>query len=318
MTLADWLGGTRRRFRDHPPAEAAARSAVRFVQGGIRRTVDPWLGTPIWELDDWDICVVLDACRVDLLREVVDDYDWLPNGVGSYWSVASCSADWLARTVAEPRPEAGYITGNPFTDNAVPFNDALPLDGEGWGHWDEAWQDAWGEHQGVRTTPPEALCGRTVRAWRRKELDQLVVHLMQPHQPFRLRPLWWSGDGNLADLVGPTMEADICIWQELSKGHVDEADVWQAYRDNLRWGLEAVSRLRQNADARILLTADHGNTMGRWYQWGHPPASVVPEVRRVPAVWVDGRDEETWQPDVKTAGVDAATDDQLAALGYKI
>lgn len=146
-----------------------------------------------------------------------------------------------------------------------------------------------------------------------------VAHWMQPHQPFRARPEWWTGDGNLANLVNPDWEADICVWQEARRGRFDTDDVWAAYRDNLRWALDWVERVQRNLDGRVLVTADHGNAMGEWGTWAHPPGTVVPEVRRVPAVWLDCTDQQTWTPDpLEETGedTDATVHDRLKALGY--
>lgn len=48
-------------------------------------------GTPVWDRD-WDVLLILDACRLDLLEEVVDDYPFL-GVVRTHDSVASKSPD---------------------------------------------------------------------------------------------------------------------------------------------------------------------------------------------------------------------------------
>lgn len=51
-------------------------------------------GTNVFERD-WDLLVVLDTCRVDTLRHVSDEYDFLDD-VGAMWSVGSSIREWVA------------------------------------------------------------------------------------------------------------------------------------------------------------------------------------------------------------------------------
>ena len=53
-------------------------------------------GKNIYE-KDWHVLLVLDACRVDTLQEVADEYEFIEN-VESVWSVGSQSAEWMANT----------------------------------------------------------------------------------------------------------------------------------------------------------------------------------------------------------------------------
>jgi hypothetical protein len=98
---------------------------------------------------------------------------------------------------------------------------------------------------------------------------------------------------------------------------LDLARVREAYRDNLRWVLEDVTeRLLPGVSGTVALSADHGNAMGEWGVWAHPPAAVVPSVRKVPWATVEGGDR-TIQVGARRPSGDAQLDDQLAALGYK-
>jgi len=66
-----------------------------------------------------------------------------------------------------------------------------------------------------------------------------------------------------------------------------------------------------------VLSADHGNGLGEWGSWQHPPGTVMPHVRRVPWVEVTGRDERTVDPDLHpTASVERSTQERLESLGY--
>ncbi|MFC7071355.1 hypothetical protein [Halobaculum lipolyticum] len=327
MTLHDWITESRRRFEEQPPATAARRSARAFARGGIRR-VGRHVGGPIWEYGDWDVLVVLDACRTDLMREVIREYDALPDVVETRWSNASCSIDWILRNWTaghDAVPRAGYVTANPFADHDWPDCRSADLSDHPVGYLAKLYETHWMElRDGIATVPPEAVTNHTVAAWRAREdldVDRLVAHYMQPHEPYITRPEWGDGDHRLLEnLVDPEKEAGASVWPRLQDGEVDRAEFWAAYKDNLRWVLDDVTeRLLPNVEGRVALTADHGNAMGEWGEWHHPPGAIGPAVRRVPYVPVDCVDEGTLTPTVDLfAGGDGSvdTESQLSALGY--
>ncbi|WP_433623529.1 hypothetical protein [Halomicrococcus sp. NG-SE-24] len=302
MTLKDWINESIDRYQTQPVWLATRESALQFIYGTSRRTIDPHLGTPIWE-SDASLVLVLDACRVDLLREVVDDYDWLPesNDIESRWSPGACSIDWIVRTFREHEAEAqktAYITANPWIDQDVPWKDALPISSERFADlqkvYETDWQDIGG---GVETTPPNAVTRDTYRICRDnpENVETVVAHYMQPHQPFKTRPEWTGEDTNLANIVDPDRHAGKCIWERTKRGEFDPDDVWTAYRENLAWVLKWVGRLLAHTDRRVLITADHGNGMGEFGMWGHPPGcrtsvnSTYSMGRNTCGRWANGR-----------------------------
>lgn len=347
MTAADWARDTARRYRREDPVTATAESVKELGKGVLRRTVDPVLGETIWNrADRATVILVLDACRVDLMREVADEYEWLPapEEIGSLWSVASCSLDWIDRTFDPDEHvaagNAAYVTANPFTGHANP--DVLSADireGEDVGYLDEVWRDGWQEIGGVRTVPAEYVTDRFLSEYyadRERGFDTWVAHYMQPHQPFVGFPELLHDGSNLKDLMSEGEEhGGGCVWQKTRKGRFDLDDVWAAYRENLRYVLDDIeARVLPGlpANTRVAITADHGNGTGEWGTWAHPPWSFSPEVRRVPWVEVDAsrvrepgeapRAGEYTPPAAGGADADPGCDAQdaqegrLRALGY--
>ncbi len=271
-------------------------------------------GTPIWD-EDWDVLVVLDACRVDLMREVAHEYPFVGDAerVDTRWSIASMSEDWIRRTFvpeyADVVRDTAYVSGNPFTAKVDLSVDPAELD--------EVWTYAWDDD--LRTIPSRALTDRAIATWRDRsdEVDRMVVHYMQPHAPFVDRP-------DLGDYGSPEDfgEGFATIWSKLGD-ELSIYEVWAAYRDNLRYALDDVELLLENLDAeRVVLTADHGNAVGEFGVYGHPTDLLVPAVRRVP--WVEttahdsgDHDPETWrESDSAAEAADADVQDRLRALGY--
>jgi len=303
-------------------------------------------GETIWERD-WDVLCVLDACRVDLMREVAaaDSHGFLPGPetVGTLWSVGSQSAEWMDRTFSPRHRDrmatTAYVTGNPFSAQPCDHldsvsEDVLPLGDEEFGLLYEAWRDDW-IHEPIPTMPPRPLTDAAIATWRDREefgVDRMVVHYMQPHAPFRSHPEWVFGDadpegwGLVDDDVGKGH------WGRARDGDLDWEEFWAAYRDNLDWVLEEVSLLVENCDGSVVLTSDHGNAAGEWGVWSHPPETHLPALRSVPWVEVDGHDAETHQPDVSPSALckhgerdgdgdstvaDEKVEQRLADLGYR-
>jgi len=65
-------------------------------------------------------------------------------------------------------------------------------------------------------------------------------------------------------------------WMRLRDGDFSFDAVWTAYRDNLEWALDDVARLLANCDGRIAMTSDHGNGLGEFGVWSHPPGRRSP------------------------------------------
>jgi len=316
MTLADWMAETRQRYRDDDPLTATKRSAMKFAVGANRRTADRWVGD-VWWGREWDVLVILDGARVDVMREVVG------SDVRSTWSAASTSIDWIDRHFADRYrdewEDAAYVTANPFAAHDNDDARSADLDAKPLGHFDPVYRRAWGEVEGIKTTPPTAVTDAAIRAHRETDCDRLIVHYMQPHQPFRSRPEWENVFSNMENLVRDVTHGGADIWGRCRDGEIDREELWAAYLDNLRWVWQDVTeRLLANVDGDVLVTADHGNGMGEWGAWSHRGGQLAPTVRKVPVVGpLAATDLETVQPDVSRGQTDTKVAEQLEALGYR-
>lgn len=330
MTLKDWVDDSRRRFRDESVGDAVKGSARELGIGiSLRLLSRLTFGTPIWQREGWDICVVLDSCRVDLMREVAGGYDWLPE-IDSMWSVGSASPEWLDSTFhprhSDEMAKTAYITGNPFSakpSERIPsaHSDVLPLGADDFALFDEAWRHRWTEDP-VSTVPPRPLTDRAIDVWRRRRelgVEKIVVHYMQPHIPFRSRPEWFGQRENLDHFGEPGKEEVEDAWFAVRDGEIPKDTFWEAYADNLAWVLDDVELLRRNADARIALTSDHGNGFGEFDIWSHPPGCPHPAVRKVPWAIVSGTDSGEYTPTIEDVEPEGSDDvvDRLDALGYR-
>lgn len=265
--------------------------------------------------EEWDALIILDACRVDALREVAGEYEFI-NTVDTVRSTGSTSSEWIAKTFDTNRfgdkiEETTYITGNPFSDQVLrqrdfppdtetPFcypkwNTALDTDLK---HLEEVWR--YGRSDDLSTVPPRAITDKAIEISRKNRENQLLIHYMQPHSPFLTDGL--SGR-NLEDLKSDT--------------EVSQEAIWNAYKETLRNVLNDVELLLDNIDAdSVVITADHGEAFGEWGAYGHPIGFPHPKVKRVPWIRTTAKDKGTHTPSVQEDTVDSDVTEHLADLGY--
>ncbi|WP_128081481.1 hypothetical protein [Haloferax sp. ATB1] len=269
-------------------------------------------GEPIYDAE-WDVLIVLDACRADLMEEVASEYDFINFDVTN--SLGSCSPEWMEKNFTssyiDEMQQTAYITGNPYSETC--------LESSEFELFDEVWRYAWDEE--LETIPPGPLTDRAITVAREGQPDRLIVHYMQPHHPFVPSPL---GEGIRPD-TGERIEfSDLeDVWTRLQRGDLSREEVWEGYRDNLEYVLESVETLINNIDGKVVITADHGNALGEFHMYGHPIYAPVWPLKRVPWCEYEATDSGTYTRDQTaserhdtTDDETLSTEDKLAALGY--
>jgi len=303
----DFIDSSRIEDVTEPGMSRLGTAYLRTLQAVGRRL--PY-GTNVYTRE-WDVLVVLDACRADLLRSVAPDIDFL-DAVETVRSVGSSSSEWLENTfLGHPETaRTAMVTGNTWTDRY--------LDADAFVTLDEVWKYAWDED--VNTIPARAVTNRAIATARERAPEQLVVHYMQPHHPFVPDPL--AGDGGIARTGEHSNTAN--PWVSLRRGDISAARVWDAYEANLRYVLDEVAALLENVDGRVAITADHGNLFGEWGLYGHPMCTPVPALLAVPWAETTGVDRGERDPDLtpperlpvsRVYGAEGDRD-RLDALGY--
>lgn len=327
VDLRNWL----RTLLGNPPE--GYESGLRYFLGGAYNgvffsvTSRYPLGTNVYDRE-WDLLVVLDACRVDALRTVAPEFDFLGD-VGAIWSVGSSSHEWLCKTfTGDYREEVAgtaYLSSNPHTQPTFeggkrpPRKYAVPVM---WADWDVV--DA-REFALLRQLPrnrtfaeyfdtvlPEAVTDHAIVAGRELECDRLVAHYYQPHRPHIAAAYREER---------PVTDVENQPWEAVAGGEASRAEVWENYLDNLRLALESVGRLLENVDAeRVAITADHGELFGEVGMYGHPEGVVHPSLKKVPWAVTTATDSRTSTPDVDLEGerepTEAEVEEHLKTLGY--
>jgi hypothetical protein len=307
MTFSDWVTETRESINELGLSMGLREGAYELYVGGLRRANPYYPGTTNVYDREWDVLLILDGCRVDLMAEVAAEYPFLDRR-DEITSVGSSSIQWLENTFVEEHREkmreTAYVTANPFSHRVLSDGDLLALD--------EVWRYEWDDELG--TIPARPVTDRAISTKRELDPNRLVVHYMQPHFPSVPDHL---GGGMNANTLGEGAGWED-PWDRVRKRELELDRVWESYRENLRYVLDEVALFLENADAdRVAITADHGNAAGEWGVWGHPRVPV-PEIRRVPWYEAAARDTGEYDPEVT---VSVPTDDEdvqskLSALGY--
>jgi len=325
MTVEDWLGEVKQDYEKYG-LNGLKFNAQDLFHGLLSRS-GFWVnfGEDHYSRD-WDLLVVLDACRWDLFEEIADEYDFVETS-GTFMSNSSHSREWLHKhfmdspagiellrvwghILQDPDnmeifeshytmsnrselPKTAYVTWNVF---------AQMLDGEAFDEFVPVGRAAWGDDQEI--LEPRAITDETIRVMREKDPEFTIAHYMQPHTPFK------DSDG---------LEHHGSVWERIQRGEKDYHEAWEEYKDNLRWVLDDVELLLENVDAEtVAITADHGNAIGEWGCYGHRPYVPNAAVKRVPWATTTATDKETYEPNVNEweDADESKIQDRLEALGY--
>lgn len=284
---------------------------------------------------DWDVLVILDACRFDALRSIVERIDGVEQmGVAPCLSLGSQTAEWLCHMFTTDHLDeigrTGYVAGNGWVKGI--FNDGLRpedvslndgrmpptswsvVDGKAFGAIVHAWRQdkheysdsvPWGPHPSPRTVTDHAIA----LARDRPDLKRLIVHYKQPHFPYTISA---KSDGRTE-----LEEFERAPFEYLASGGQTKT-VWNAYLTDLRAAADEISILCRNIDGTIAITADHGENFDGERHYLHRPTMLHPKVKRVPWATISATDKLTHKGDLSSYHtVDRKVEEQLKALGYR-
>jgi hypothetical protein len=307
MDLIEWTGKVSQAVydRDQKELHHLSKGPYKKMLHHLNRFFDH--GSYIYE-KDWDLLVIVDACRYDLAEIVSNEYSF-GHSIGSTRSVASVTRRWMQENFSdefiEEMTKTTYICGNPYSDSE--------LKPEYFRKLVEVWRDNWEE---PGTVPPRAITDATVEIGREANPERVIAHYMQPHCPFIDEPQ--LSRGKQLEAFGNQSWDD--VWQRLEKGHISKSEVWDGYKKNLRRAFDEVEVLIENFDAdTVIISSDHGNALGEWGLYGHPEQMPFQCLRKVPYIELSSEDKKTRTDltHLETNEQEVNVEKRLKALGYK-
>jgi len=252
---------------------------------------------------DWDVLIVLDACRADYFEEVADTTAFDEFRVVT--SRASATAEWVDEHFAGREfGDIVYINSNPHISKNAPG---------AFHHVYDLWSGETFDEE-AHTVFPETVNEYARRADKRFPDKRLIIHYNQPHGPYVGEvPLDWD----LQKAAGSG--------RALKQGLVTEDEFRAAYRSNLEYVLPYATELASNLTGRAVITADHGELFGKSQPpfgikaYAHPLGPRDPDLVQVPwAVVEDDERRTVVEEEVEKIDYDREhVNERLRDLGYK-
>ena len=211
--------------------------------------------------EDWKNLIILDACRYDYFKDLCV----IPGKLELRLSLADCTVD--------------FVNAN-FKDrdcqNIVYFN-AIPT--ANYQNYMKG-QDIW-KIKEATVNPFNVVLPDFFRKQIQAKLNlypstcRFIFHFLQPHYPLIYEP----EDSPLRQPAGTIFDANHCLiynekygWDRIKK----------AYTDNLKGVLAQVIELIPRLyPGKTVITADHGELLGRDNRYGHGPGGIKPEYNEV-------------------------------------
>lgn len=258
--------------------------------------------------EEWDNLIILDACRYDAFKNV----NYIPGDLQMKLSPGGQTFDWFTETF-EPKmyDDIVYYSVNPWIHKNI-LKDLY----EGVGFhklftFCSPARDKDGNRVPYTKITPEDFVKDILKTYDWYSDKRKILHFMDPHFP------WYVGDERMTNMgIG-------AIVGKFYSGEVTLGDIFQAYRDNIKYVLEGVEIFLSAAEGHTVITSDHGNLFnddigcGEIKGWGHGKKTFTPEgeivvktkemhtcktIRKIP--WLDVYDSEK---DIEL---------QLEVLGY--
>lgn len=257
--------------------------------------------------EDWDLLLILDACRADAYESVVGSSVDTRISPGtnswSYYESAFDGRDLNNTVLVTANPHANDISANTF--HAIK----------------NVWSSDW---DGTRETVlPETMANLVIDAAEMYPNKRIVGHWMQPHTPH----LGEKAETLTRKHLGcdPTDSHEYgWIWNALRYGELARDEAWEAYIQTLERAYASVQRVAENTNGKVVVSADHGELFGERERpvpvrgYGHPPNVRATDLEMVPWHVISDENRRTVTPDPpeKEADPESAVEDRLEALGY--
>lgn len=261
--------------------------------------------------EDWDLLVIMDACRYDTF----DDVNWIDGRLEQRYSAGGNSYEFLKRNFKNKRiHDTVYISTNPnsadLPKNTFYSHDLLDTRSNG------------------LPLSPDKVTEAAIQAIDKYPDKRIIVHYMEPHYPYTDD----YGQMLVSEYAPSDYADDLPLDWPLSAmkpGSINAPPpekIKKAYRENLEYGLRSVENLITEFNGKIVISSDHGELFGEYIYplpsklWGHSEKIHHPKLRKVPWLVIESEQRRSIQSDPpKDSDLpsDEVIESRLEALGYK-
>lgn len=276
---------------------------------------------------DWDVLIILDACRHDYFAEAYGDF--FRGKLEQRISLGSSTPEWRIKTFKKTYNDIVYISANPYINSRTKIKGFRASD-----HFFkiiDVWQSHWDESAGtVQPKDLNEVSEKTILQFRDK---RFIIHYLQPHAPYLskrypstgfLRPdlnenvildgvkgiknnklleLILMNFGYLLKKIGllnnvwdirAAMKLPPLTPMDALRREYGLSGLRNAYRDNLKIVLDYCSKLcyyilEMDDSKKIVISSDHGELLGEKGAFSHHKKSKNPILLKVPFFRVNGK-----------------------------
>lgn len=276
---------------------------------------------------EWDVLIVLDACRYDYFEEVHSEY--LVGSLKKVTSPGSCTTEWLKKNFQKNSlEEVVYLSANPHINSKTPVEGFYSKNK--FFRIIDIWDYGWNENRGM--VPPKKVSRKLLELIKTTN-RRIIAHYLQPHAPYigfesgesgrailqtRGKTIQWSVGRvlswletkvffplsllrllyqfrlNLGIRVGPEKKT-------YAKFGLNEFK--RAYERNLKFCLSSISKMIPEKfikEKNIVITSDHGELLGdkisnvnNKLRIGHAEKSKNPVLKEVPWFEIEAKKKES-------------------------
>lgn len=212
--------------------------------------------------ENWDYLLVLDACRFDIFSKVIADKPW-EGKLEKVNSRVTFTKDWYRKHWTKPN-DIHLITANPH-----PFLEGSGPASKNFKSATAAWQED--------EVDPRVTLNFFKKI--KKPGEKYLIHFIPPHLPF----VGKKGKKLFKKLGIKSMATPDVYKKVVSYGRQGNWDeLKECYRENLELVLDVIKdNWSLFADGKAIFTSDHGELLGEWGIYGHPPSRIMRHRRRI-------------------------------------
>jgi hypothetical protein len=249
---------------------------------------------------DWDILIILDACRFDKFKDISKNILQKANKIEKMISPATQTVEWLNKTFnGNYYPDIIYVSSNPFVNSkgikaeqgGYEFN-AKPCFKKIIDVWDTSW------NPDVSTVHPLDVNKAAIVSLDLRKKYKHIIHYMQPHSPYiyygglksHLHPIQNiqknfipANEFSIFSKIAKKVLSQETIWNickflgrqptwDLGKLYVKygREGIQKGYTEDLKLVLKHVKKIIElYPKKKIVITADHGERLGENGNYGH-------------------------------------------------
>lgn len=223
-------------------------------------------GIDVFE-EDWDNLIILDACRADSLKRLIDI-----DGKFESRSARGTSTPHFLRSNFSGKSlhDIVYVTANGWI---IKLLDDLNVEL----HKLEFLEDEEYQDDETGATRPEAVTNEAKKFAEQYPNKRLIAHYVQPHKPYLGefgRETFGSTQNNLQQIM--------------TSKSISEDELQKAYYENLEFVLDHAKDLINLLEGKTVITADHGELLGERTSpipikgYGHPDHIYHSSLTEVP------------------------------------